>query len=707
MNSIEFPDIPLKYLGLSARTSNCLANKGIKKFSELKNLSELELIQIPNMGKKSISEINLFILNFDVNNFFEINNYLLPILMAQDDQILESSSSESNLDSIAVESLLLSKRSLNALKFHDVNTVGQLSLLTEIELLKFANLGMKSLIEISEAIIDLKINPSKLKSNNLFNTNIADALDRIFDDMTEERANCLKKRLFAKYTLQQCGDLMGVSRERVRQIESKLFRKLNLILANGYINEIEEYMKKNTGITGFLQLEEVGPSFTNISKYLYTAANPSVFLDNVFKKNKILKWQKKKNEFYFFSYNSDSLDDLVNSDSIMKFIETNSLNNFNEAIQAYCLINKQSDNFDYIFNKIKKRLSINSTFAVINAVKQLKKTYKKISLNQIIEFIKYNFDKDLKGKERTIINILSEREITHLKLYLISGGNYFFLDKLNLSKNTINLCAEIAIAFMRENPSKNYRTSDVYAKIIKFSSFHQIPTEEQSLINEYVLNAILREQEGYVDNLSYTGRSSWSVKKNIIENNRTEIAPAVEKILLEQGKPMVTEDIKVELLKMRGLSKSFQLHTTLSQNKVIQLSEGLWGLRARDLDVTPAQENLLIELIKQSFKEGKKVLDFFDIQQFKEELNINKDVSVYKLMRMLFRHIPVGRRRTPGKLVFLIKLNRSNPLNFCIYSPDIDDNKIKEIIDSKKLKFFFNGINDDSILVKWKDAKIR
>ena len=109
------------------------------------------------MGKKSISEINLFILNFDINDFFKINDYLLPILTAQDKQILESSS-ESNLDSIAIESLLLSTRSLNALKLHNINTVAQLSLLTEIELLKFSNLGMKSLIEISEAITELKVN---------------------------------------------------------------------------------------------------------------------------------------------------------------------------------------------------------------------------------------------------------------------------------------------------------------------------------------------------------------------------------------------------------------------------------------------------------------------------------------------------------------------------------------------------------------------
>lgn len=698
MSLNEFPDVPIKYLDLSVRTLNCLKNIGIKTFGELKELSEYELIRVPNLGKKSLNEINFIVLNFDIANFFAINNYLLPILMNQNELSLQSLASESSLDSIAIESLLLSIRSLNALKLNNIHTVGQLSLLSEMELLKFSNLGKKSLKEITKAMKTVKGSGLNVKPNNILNTNIADALDKIFDDMAEERTNCLKKRLFNKYTLQQCGDLLGVSRERIRQIESKLFKKLNVILANDYINEVEEYMKKNTGITGFLELEEVGPSFKNISKYLYVAPNPSVFLDNLFKKNKLLKWQKKKKEFYFFSYSSDSLNDIVNGESIMQFIDTNTSSSLYDAIQVYCLINKQANNFDYIFNEIKKRLSSNSTFAVINAVKQLKKTFTEISLNQIIEFIKSNFDKDLTGKERTIINILSDKEVTNLKLYLIYGGNYFFLDKIKLSKNTMNLCAEIAIAFMRENPNKNYRAPNVYEEIVMHSSFCQIPIEEQSLINGYVLNAILREQEGYVDNLAYTGRSSWSVEENTIENNRTEIAPAVEKILVEQGEPMIVEDIKEELLKTRGLSKSFQLHTTLTQNKVILVSEGLWGLRERDLDVTPAQENRLIELIKQRFEEGNKILDFYNIYDFKNELNINRDISIYKLMRMLFRHIPSGRRRTPDKLIFLIKLNRSNPLNFCIYSPDISENEVKEIINSKKHEIF-SDINDDSIPV--------
>ena len=57
----------------------------------------------------------------------------------------------------------------------------------------------------------------------------------------------------AKY-LKDTRIIYKISRERIRQIESKLFKKLNVILANDYINEVEEYMKKNMNNKNFFIL---------------------------------------------------------------------------------------------------------------------------------------------------------------------------------------------------------------------------------------------------------------------------------------------------------------------------------------------------------------------------------------------------------------------------------------------------------------------
>ena len=168
-------------------------------------------------------------------------------------------------------------------------------------------------------------------------------------------------------------------------------------------------------------------------------------------------------------------------------------------------------------------------------------------------------------------------------------------------------------------------------------------------------------------------------------------------ILEKNGAPMQLNEIEIELNKIRGLGKTFQLHTTLTTPNIVLVSQGLWGLRSRDINVSKEEELELVSLIKDEFKNGNKILNFKNLKTFKEQIKIDKNVSVYQLMRILLAHIPVGRRRTPEKLIFLHKMNRENPLNFCFYSPDISDNDAKEfLINNSQNEFHDVRDNEDS-----------
>ena len=54
------------------------------------------------------------------------------------------------------------------------------------------------------------------------------------------------------------------------------------------------FFENHTGINNFFELNNVGPSYNNISKYLISATNPKNFLNHFFVKENLLKWQKKK-----------------------------------------------------------------------------------------------------------------------------------------------------------------------------------------------------------------------------------------------------------------------------------------------------------------------------------------------------------------------------------------------------------------------------
>ena len=682
------PQIPIERLNFSRRTLNGLKNHGINFFSDLEDFNEYQLVGIPNLGKKSVDEIVSFLFNFNKDKFIEENkNLFIKTRKSKSDLLI--------LENTSIAILMLSKRSLNALIINNILTIGQLISLNEDDFLKFTNLGKKSADEIQKVI--LKINTSEIQET--INKNIYKTINQIIEGSFAKYDGVIKQRIFNGLTLEECGELSGVTRERVRQVESKFLRKLKLTLGDQYKNEILSYLKERNGIMGFLELNKVGHAYKNIAKELYSSKNPKIFLESLFIEEKLARWQLINNDYYFYPYAEESIDDFINSDDIINYIEKSKSLVLHEIISTYCLIYDQRHNQEYILKKIRERLSDNITNACNYAVTQLKKEFDKISINQIINFIEFNCEKDFSTNFFSIVNILSKDVITKHRLFLISGGDYFFLDKLNLSDKSKTICAELAIKFMREDVEKNHRAPQVYDFIKYLTEFQEIPKEEQLYINGYVLNAILKEMESQTNNLFYTGRSTWSVKDNLVRNNRTEVAPAVVSILEINGKPMLLKDIKEELLKVRGVGSNFQLTTTLSQNKIIAVSEGMWGLRNRDLDVSTDEENNLVRLIMKSFKQDKKILDFYDILQFKDQLNINEDVSVYKLMRMLFSHIPSGRRKTPDKLIFLIMISRSNSLNFCIYSPEIKDKDAKEYI---KLK-----INDEFLDVRNNEDSIK
>ena len=121
-------------------------------------------------------------------------------------------------------------------------------------------------------------------------------------------------------------------------------------------------------------------------------------------------------------------------------------------------------------------------------------------------------------------------------------------------------------------------------------------------------------------------------------------------------------------------------------------------MRDRDINVSKDQELEMVNQIQKSFIRGNKILDFHDIKYFKESIGIDEDVSIWQLMRLLQAHIPVGRRKTPRNLIFLLNLLQKNPLNFCIYSPEISDKEAGEYIKSRIDDDFFDvRDNEDSI----------
>ena len=84
--------------------------------------------------------------------------------------------------------------------------------------------------------------------------------------------------------------------------------------------------------------------FKDISIYLAFSENPNVFLKFFFKSKKLLKWQKKKGEYYLYSYEGNSLDELINDEELLDFIDTSQSSDLKESVRVYCMIKNEETN---------------------------------------------------------------------------------------------------------------------------------------------------------------------------------------------------------------------------------------------------------------------------------------------------------------------------------------------------------------------------
>lgn len=136
-------------LELSVRTMNCLRGEDIFYLGELVQKSEVEMLRVPNFGRKSLNEIKEVLAQAG-----------LHFGMAIPDRRL----SPSEIQAARVRGLLrrideleFSVRTDNCLRNEGIVYVGQLVQKSEVEMVRTPNLGRRSLSEIKEVLAQMDL----------------------------------------------------------------------------------------------------------------------------------------------------------------------------------------------------------------------------------------------------------------------------------------------------------------------------------------------------------------------------------------------------------------------------------------------------------------------------------------------------------------------------------------------------------------------
>ncbi|PKK88109.1 MAG: RNA polymerase subunit sigma [Candidatus Wallbacteria bacterium HGW-Wallbacteria-1] len=258
----KYLDVEIEKLCLSVRAYNCLKSDGIGYYSQLIDKLSEELLSIPNMGQKSLREIEEKRANFKPELFIEDNNEVnlkqeeakYRLFTAVTDKIsIKPKDFFESFDAIYSkfikenenrddEDILLNKCFINSL-YKDTYIKACMSqyiigLIMEHPygcgeecLLSRMPDYIKSLDNLYESLNDLlESKKIDLIFDNKFTAIYDEFHEGAKEHLNEKEYNVLIQRIQGK-TLEDLGLEMNVSRERIRQIEAKAIKKLNGINA--------------------------------------------------------------------------------------------------------------------------------------------------------------------------------------------------------------------------------------------------------------------------------------------------------------------------------------------------------------------------------------------------------------------------------------------------------------------------------------------
>lgn len=487
INTLFFnKNIEIKNLFLSERAKNCLESANIQYYSELVNKTEEELGTIKNLGNGVINEIkrlkflmahyNLYLENIEnlkndkqlskesidylgkISNTLNCNKeYLISNIS---NEILENYNENMNLTEFEYLSQNIFKILYNNTygkellkKFIMSIIASEIYGINEETLLKKISEYLKTDRECFKKIIENLYDTDKI--TNLYDeryvVNRVSIKDEIFNIMKERDAKVILGRITGK-TLEEIGiDLKGITRERVRQIESKGLGKLqDALFKEDMFRDL--YMRTFLEKNGENQIKRV-----DNKELFYNIFNENETYMYLTLKYKMKKDVEKKEEF---------LDDILKDDNIpveiRKKIEKYKYRNYIKIDKT--MVKKDKKNIvNYVLKKYAKE---SITF------EKFKEIYSKT-----IEALGYKNNLNFELENRSYKNnIVASEYVLYQKGENIRyyDSSLYDFDKL---LNTLNL-----------NQYKNIEYS-----ALKFYKMYPELMVEYDIRNEYELHNLLKK----------------------------------------------------------------------------------------------------------------------------------------------------------------------------------------------------------------------
>lgn len=529
-----FLELSMESLNLSTRTSNVFRNYSIHQVKDLVHYDETTLLALVNMGRGSVREV--------IMKLFQawfIDPAGMAIYMGDQPEIVLSSSQET------------CKKSEAALEEDPVHPV--------------------------------------------YSHNLKQGIAAALSLLTEDQAKIMRMRMGISgraMTLQEIGDIIGVSRERIRQIERKCVQKLARlpiwkqeleVRLEGILSEREEALPLvgldilDSWFQGFENSEDLFEFiFDNFcrSRFFLVREQGQVWVSKISQKrwNEVIRLSRQLLEARLsLAITEEDARTAVDALLIGAGEELRS--------ELWAEVTKWAQ-FIALDNGIRRLVSLGSgTENLVEAI--LIDSDRPLHYVEIAERVqqKHGCTVDVRRVHNAAANVG----------LLLGRGTYGLIQHFPLLDPEVRLLvAEVEDLIESADPQKQWHCSEICAAM-----------EERGLgfderLTPYVMNIALERSKCLVN----LGRMIWASRSTGFRSsaNRIDIHQAIVSLLQTEGRPLPTGEIRRRLARERGVNDYFQIQ---SEGPLIRVGSGIWGLVDRDLPFSEASAKAIMDEIEQ------------------------------------------------------------------------------------------------------------
>lgn len=545
-------------------------------------------------------------------------------------------------------------RAKNALQRQSITQVSDLLSYDVEMLMKIPNFGQKCLDQLTQGLVcltlgeptthgpliskeqktDKKVIKRKRKTFVQYhdeNKTLYELFCIAKNSLNEKAKSIIEYRLGfngKRKTLEEIGQSIGLTRERVRQIEAKSFKQfdqhylwpeiLKTKLEALFVNRdtpfyIQSMAQEDSWFMGFQEIPNVlsGLIEAYFKKKYYCYKIDNQLLVTKLPKDDFIQAQKK-----IALYCEERIHQQLSKAEIEELIasELNSLG----AYELRSLLNR------VLFQNMNFTHSDRSESSLLVSIGQTIASYVQVLLLEAEEPLHYTeFHRryeHLTGKRADIRRV--HNALPEVGGLLFGRGRYGLLKHLNLSPEEIHtLLSELESIMLEGEPSYQWHSSELL-EILE----ERLPKQVMNL-DKYKISIIL-SQSSLVNSLA---RLVWVLRESNIEttHDRVDIMEICIQQLKNSSGPLHSNILKSKVSEIRGLGSYFLLQPN---EYIARVSPSVWGLLSRDFHTSNSEQVDIRDQFEALLDKQNKGIHISEIMEISLQENINLPVTLTPYM---------------------------------------------------------------------------